>query len=234
MTTENRPKLLEQVRMRVRTKGYAKSTEKTYVYWNRDYILFHNKRHPAEMGAHEIEVCLTHLANGRHLSPSSQNQALNAIVFLYREILRIELPQTIQAVRAKQRERLPPVLPAEDVRAVLMYGSGLRVRECVELRIQDIDLTGGRIIVMDGKGRKDRATLLPESLKVPETDPKRTVHSSTGPRARIWPRHFAALSPQKVSASKPRILMAIPISRPYTISQSPRPVSGAGGMYSLR
>jgi site-specific recombinase XerD len=188
MTTESRPRLLDQVRGRVRTKGYAKSTEKTYVYWIRDYILFHNKRHPAEMGAHEIETYLSHLAQRRHLSPSSQNQALNAIVFLYREILRIELPQTIQAVRAKQHERLPPVLPVADVQAVLsamsgmpelasrlMYGSGLRVGECVELRIQDVDLAGGRIIVMDGKGRKDRVTLLPESLKAPLQEQIETV-----------------------------------------------------------
>jgi len=178
---EKRPKkLLDQVRDVIRLKHYSIRTEKAYVSWIRRYILFHNKRHPREMGSQEIEDFLTHLAVNENVAASTQNQAFNALLFLYREVLKIQLDDSIDAVRAKKPKRLPVVLTKEEVRQVidamsgvhqlmakLLYGSGLRLMECLRLRVKDIDFEQNQIFVRDGKGMKDRVTMLPDSLKAP-------------------------------------------------------------------
>ena len=173
-------KLLDQLRDTIRLKHYSYSTEKTYVHWARRYILYHNKRHPAEMGVAEIEAFLTHLAKDEHVSASTQNQALNALLFLYRNVLQIDLPVPLHALRAKRSEHLPTVLSKDEVARVLagmhglhqlmgklLYGCGLRLMECFHLRVKDIDFEQSQIIVREGKGEKDRATMLPASLIQP-------------------------------------------------------------------
>ena len=171
------PKLLDQVRDRIRVKHYSISTEKLYVQWIKRFILFHGKRHPAELGAAEVEAFLTHLAVDGHVSASTQNQALSALLFLYKEVLVMDLPWLENVVRAKRPVRLPVVLSRTEVRAVLvrmngvyalmanlLYGTGMRLMECVRLRIKDVDFGRGEIIVRDGKGAKDRVTMLPVSV----------------------------------------------------------------------
>ena len=179
-STPKSRKLLDQIRDAIRLKHYSYSTEKTYVHWARRYILFHNKRHPAEMGAVEIETFLTHLAKEDNVSASTQNQALNALLFLYRSVLKIDLAIPIHALRAKRSEHLPTVLSKEETAQVLsgvqglhqlmaklLYGSGLRLMECLRLRVKDIDFEQSQIIVREGEDEKDRATMLPSSLVEP-------------------------------------------------------------------
>jgi integron integrase len=170
-------KLLDRVRHAVRLKHYSTSTEKAYVSWARRYILFHNKRHPQEMGAAEIEAFLTHLAVDGKVAASTQNQALNALLFLYREVLRIELEDSIMPTYAQRRKNLPTVLTREQALQVIshlsgahrliariLYGSGLRLMECLRLRVKDLDFGQHQIIVRDGKGAKDRITPLPDAV----------------------------------------------------------------------
>ncbi|MBE9137616.1 integron integrase [Nodosilinea sp. LEGE 07088] len=173
---QKRPKkLLDQVSESMRLKHYAYRTEETYIQWIRRYILFHNKRHPREMGRPEIEAFLTNLAVNRQVAASTQNQALNAVLFLYREVLGIEIAG-INAVRANQPRNLPVVLTKAEALAILeridgaqqlvvklLYGSGLRLSEALQLRIKDLDFAQQQIIVRDGKGRKNRVTMLPVS-----------------------------------------------------------------------
>ena len=172
--------LLDQVRDAIRTLHYSIRTEEAYVLWARRFILFHGKRHPAEMGEAEVGAFLTHLAVERNVAASTQNQALGAILFLYREVLKQPLDWVDDVVRAKRPERLPVVLSAAEVRRVLegldgekwlatslMYGSGLRLLECLRLRVKDIDCGREQLMVRDGKGQKDRTTVLPESLHGP-------------------------------------------------------------------
>lgn len=176
MGTQKR-RLLDQVRDRIRRLRYSHRTEKAYVHWIRRFILFHDKRHPQEMGAEEVEAYLTHLAVKRQVSASTQNQALSAILFLYRQVLRVELPWMENIVRAKRPKRLPVVLSRGEVAAILsqlcepywlmgalLYGSGLRIGECLRLRIKDLDFDYRQITVRNGKGAKDRVTMLPDSL----------------------------------------------------------------------
>jgi integron integrase len=171
------PKLLDQVRDRIRVKHYSLRTEKQYVQWIKRFILFHGKRHPQEMGAAEVKAFLTHLAVEGNVSASTQNQALSALLFLYKEVLVIDLPWLDNVVRAKQPQRLPSVLTRTEVRTVLvwmsgiyglmanlLYGTGMRLMECVRLRVKDVDFERGEILIRDGKGAKDRVTMLPESL----------------------------------------------------------------------
>jgi integron integrase len=173
-------KLLDQLRDAIRLKHYSYSTEKTYIHWAKRYILFHNKRHPAEMGTDGIEAFLTHLAKDENVSASTQNQALNALLFLYRNVLQMDLPVSLHALRAKRSEQLPTVLSKDEVAKVLsgmqglrqlmvklLYGCGLRLMECMRLRVKDIDFEQSQIIVREGKGEKDRATMLPASLIQP-------------------------------------------------------------------
>ena len=171
------PKLLDQARSTLRRKHYSYQTEKCYLAWIRRFILFHNKKHPKTMGQKEIEAFLTHLAVEGKVAASTQNQALNAIVFLYKTVLTMPFDFPLQSVRAKRPKRLPTVLTREEalhvlgcmtgtnqLMAQLLYGSGLRVGECVRLRVKDLDLTLHQVIVRDGKGSRDRASVLPESL----------------------------------------------------------------------
>ncbi|GIK55182.1 MAG: integron integrase [Chloroflexota bacterium] len=175
---DNPPKkLLDQVADALRVRHYAYRTEQTYIQWIRRYILFHDKRHPREMGAAEIEAFLTHLAVEGQVAASTQNQGLSALLFLYREVLQQPLEQ-VEVVWAKKPQRLPTVLSQEEtcrliahllgthrLMAQLLYGSGLRLMECLRLRVKDIDFGQQHLIVRDAKGFKDRVTLLPSSLK---------------------------------------------------------------------
>jgi integron integrase len=169
-------KLLDQMRDVIRAKHYSYRTEATYLDWVRRFILFHQKRHPDQMGAPEIQAFLTHLAAQRKVAASTQNQALSAILFLYREVLHKEIEPVLLST-AKRPERLPTVLTrAETLQVIgqlnglhklmaqILYGSGLRLMECIRLRIKDIDFDYKTITVRDGKGEKDRVTPLPESV----------------------------------------------------------------------
>lgn len=171
-----KPKLLDQVRQTIRRKHYSLRTEQTYVDWIKRYIFFHHKRHPAEMGARETEMFLNHLAVEKKVAASTQNQALSALVFLYREVLRQEFDWMSNLERAKRPARVPVVLTETEVKrllanldgqnwlmASLLYGSGLRLMECVRLRVKDIDFEYRQIVVRDGKGNKDRVTMLPDT-----------------------------------------------------------------------
>ena len=173
---KQKPKLLDQLSGVMRLKHYSLKTEKSYVHWGRRFILFHKKRHPQEMGAPEVQAFLNYLAVDQHVSASTQNQALNALVFLYKHVIKKELG-TIDAIRARRPKRLPVVLTREETQKILsllsggnhlmasfLYGSGLRLMECLRLRIKDIDYSAKHIIVRDGKGSKDRVTILPETI----------------------------------------------------------------------
>ncbi len=178
---EQRPKkLLDQVRHAIRLKHYSIRTEEAYVTWIKRYILFHHKRHPNEMASAEIEAFLTHLAVQLKVAASTQNQALSALLFLYRNVLNMPLDLSIDAVRAKKPKRLPTVLTKEEtliviarlsdtqrLMAKLLYGGGLPLMECLRLRVKDLDFAQRQIIVRDGKGMDDRLTMLPESLIIP-------------------------------------------------------------------
>ena len=170
-------RLLEQVRDRVRTLHYSIRTEQSYIGWIKRFILFNNKKHPKEMGKLEVEAFLTHLAVNRKVSASTQNQALNAILFLYRQVLDIELPWLEDVTRAKKPVRLPVVLTTSEVCSLLsamdgvrglvaqlLYGTGMRLMESLRLRVKDIDFERKEIFVRNGKGGKDRVTVLPEKL----------------------------------------------------------------------
>jgi integron integrase len=178
----------------MRVRHYALRTEESYVNWIRRFILFHHKRHPAEMGAREIEEFLTHLAVRDHVSASTQTQALCALVFLYQEVLELEVG-SLDAVRARRPARVPVVLSRAEVRALLeavdgcqglyrlmsqvMYGSGLRLLECCRVRVKDMDLARGQIIVREGKGNKDRVVMLPRSLQAAlarQVEQRRELH----------------------------------------------------------
>jgi integron integrase len=174
------PKLLDQVRSELRLRHYSIRTEQAYLHWIKRFIIFHNKRHPSDMGEAEISQFLSHLAEGLNVAASTQNQALSAILFLYRDVLGLSLHQLNNVQRAKKPARLPVVFTREEIRSVLahlegtkwlivslLYGSGLRLMECLRLRIKDIDFQYNQITVRDGKGSKDRVTILPEPLKEP-------------------------------------------------------------------
>ena len=179
-TVEKKPKLLDQVRNTLRTKHYSIKTEKAYVHWIRRFILFHNKRHPKEMGEREINQFLTHLAVKEKVAASTQNQALCAIVFLYKQVLKIDLGDFGDITWAKKTAKLPVVFTREEVTkvlnqlsgtnlimAMLLYGSGMRLSECLQLRVKDIDFQYKQITVRSAKGEKDRVTLLPEYVIEP-------------------------------------------------------------------
>jgi len=174
------PRLLDQVRTRLRLLHYSYRTEQAYTAWIRQFILFHGKRHPAQMGAKDLEAFLSHLAVERHVSASTQSQALSALLFLYKQVLQVDLPWLDGVVRAKPSRRLPVVLSEAEVRSVLgglrgeywliaslLYGSGLRLMESLRLRVKDLNFPYLQILVRDGKGAKDRVTILPSGLVDP-------------------------------------------------------------------
>ena len=171
------PKLLDQVQARLRLKHYSLRTEAAYIGWIRRFILFHKKRHPKEMGKLEVEAFLSHLASAGRVSASTQNQALAACLFLYREVLELELPWLSDVTRAKVSQHVPCVLSLSEVRALLaymdgrewlmaslLYGTGMRLMECLRLRVKDVDFQRLEITVRQGKGGKDRRTMLPVKL----------------------------------------------------------------------
>ena len=168
------PKLLDRVRDAIRTRHYSRRTEEAYVHWIRRYIVFHDKKHPSEMGAPEISRFLTSLAVVRHVSASTQNQALSALMFLYKAVLGTEPGRIDQVPRARMPIRVPVVLSRDEVSRILkeltgkmwiigviLYGAGLRIQDCLELRIKDIDFDRHQIVVRRGKGQKDVRTMLP-------------------------------------------------------------------------
>lgn len=173
----NSPKLLDQVRDKIRLKHYSIRTEQAYTDWIKRYILFFGKRHPRDMGAREVEQFLTHLAVNGKVAASTQNQAKAALLFLYKEVLAIELPWLDNVEQAKAPKRLPVVLNRDENQAILLrlsgtphliasllYGTGMRIMECLRLRVQDVDFKRREILIRDGKGFKDRVTMLPQSL----------------------------------------------------------------------
>jgi len=174
-----KPKLLDILVDKIRLKHYSKSTEQTYYYWAKNYILFHNKKHPKDMGKVEIEQFLTHLAVEKNIAPSTQNQAFNALLFLYREVLEVDVSSfNIQSLRAKEKSRIPVVLSIEEVKQILanitginniivslLYGCGLRIKEALRLRIKDIDFSYNNIYIYDSKSDSDRIVPLPLKLK---------------------------------------------------------------------
>lgn len=178
--TVEAPRLLDQVKARLRVKHYSLRTEVAYIDWIKRFIWFHDKRHPKGMGAPEIEAFLSHLAVERSVSASTQNQAKSALLFLYKEVLGMDLPWLDNVTQAKVPKRMPVVLTKEEVQAVLvgmdgtlwliaslLYGSGLRVMESLRLRVKDLDLARREILVREGKGFKDRVTMLPVRLVEP-------------------------------------------------------------------
>lgn len=187
------PRLLDTVRARARRLGLSRRTEEAYVGWIRRFILANGKRHPREMGAREVEAYLTMLAAKCNVAASTQNQALSALLFLYREVLDVELPWMENIQRAKRPKRLPTVLSREEVHrllnsidgtsglvANLLYGSGLRLLEALRLRIHDVDFARRELMVRHGKGGKDRRTMLPAALIAPllaQVEEARRVHA---------------------------------------------------------
>lgn len=182
-TDHAKPKLLELLRTALRTRHYSQSTEQSYYHWVKRYVHFHNLRHPAEMAEPEMNAFLTHLAVTEKVSASTQNQALSALLFLYRRVLGREVGNLGEVMRARKPTRLPVVMTREEVKAVfanlsgdkwlmasLMYGAGLRLMECLCLRVQDLDFASNEVLVRDGKGAKDRITMLPVSLRKPLQD----------------------------------------------------------------
>ena len=188
------PRLLDRVRMEIRTRHYSVRTEQSYIQWIRRFICFHNKRHPQEMGEHEISAFLTWLAVERKVSASTQNQALSAILFMYQKALSRKLDRLDNIIRAKRPRHLPVVLTRSEVRILLaaipgvnglivrlLYGTGMRKMETLRLRVQDIDFGYRQILVRTGKGQKDRVTLLPDALVAPlhgQLKKTRTLHST--------------------------------------------------------
>ncbi|MFD1710637.1 integron integrase [Ottowia flava] len=174
------PKLLERLRVHLRTRHYSLRTEVAYVDWVRRFILFHDKRHPQDMGPSEVEAFLSHLAVDRQVAASTQNQAKSALLYLYKQVLGVELPWLDEVVQAKRPQRLPVVLTPSEVRDVLLhmngtpalvaqllYGTGMRLLEALRLRVKDVEFARREIVVREGKGNKDRVTVLPENLIAP-------------------------------------------------------------------
>lgn len=179
--SEKPPKLLDQLKRCIRDKHYSLRTEETYVYWARWFIRFHGLRHPAEMGGPEVQAFLSYLSNERSVSVSTYKQALCALLFLYKQVLQIELPWMEETHRPTRPPRRPTVLTPQEVDAViehmqegvyrlmarLLYGTGMRMMECLTLRVKDVDFTRREIIIREGKGFKDRVTMLPLVLAEP-------------------------------------------------------------------
>lgn len=197
-----KPRLLDEVRAELRARHYSPRTAKTYAGWIRRFILFHDKRHPAEMGEREVSQFLTHLAIRKQVAPATQNQALSALLFLYRRVFRTSLPWLEDVVRARPKKRIPVVMTRQEVRellshlkgtqwlmSVLLYGSGLRLMECVRLRVKDVDFAGRQLFIRAGKGGKDRRGLLPDRVHRPlreHLERVRAQHSADLHRDRGW------------------------------------------------
>jgi integron integrase len=227
------------VRAAARLRHYSRRTEAAYVAWIRRYIFFHGKRHPAELGAAEVTRFLSSLAVEGRVAASTQNQALGALLFLYRDVLELDLPWLDGVVRAKRPERLPVVLTREEVAAVLrpltgvprlmaslLYGSGLRLLECCRLRIQDIDFARNQIVVRGGKGDKDRVTMLPAVVKADLARHLQTVraqHERDLQRGAGWVELPGALARKYPNAGREWVWQWVfPATRPYRHSETGR------------
>jgi integron integrase len=217
---DQKPKLLDQMRQGLRTGHYSLRTERSYVDWARRYILFHQKRHPRTLAEAEVAQFLTHLAVDGKVAASTQNQALHAILFLYRQVLKKQLGQIENVARARRPQRLPTVLMPEEVQRVLslmqgthqliarlLYGSGLRLLEGCRLRVKDVDFERNQILVRDGKGEKDRVTMLPLQIKE---------------ALREHLKRVKALHENDLKAGKGRVLL------PYALDASILPPVGSG------
>jgi integron integrase len=180
VVTQDSPKLLDRMRAEIRVRHYSIRTEETYLDWARRFILYHNKQHPKNLGADHVQAFLSYLALERNVSSSTQNQAKSALLFLYRDVLHVELPWLDEVVSAKMGKRLPVVLTSNEIRrllngmsgtmgliSTLLYGTGMRLLEGLRLRVKDIEFERREIIVREGKGNKDRVTVLPENLILP-------------------------------------------------------------------
>jgi len=180
VVSQDSPKLLDRMRAEIRLRHYSIRTEETYLDWAHRFILFHKKRHPKDMGADEVQAFLSHLAVNRNVAASTQNQAKSALLFLYRDVLLIELPWLDEVIAAKMGKRLPVVLTQTEMRSLLnamsgtmglvaslLYGTGMRLLEGLRLRVKDIEFERREIVVREGKGNKDRVTVLPENLILP-------------------------------------------------------------------
>lgn len=180
IVSQDSPKLLDRMRAEIRVRHYSIRTEETYLDWARRFILYHNKQHPKDLGADHVQAFLSYLALERNVSSSTQNQAKSALLFLYRDVLHVELPWLDEVVSAKMGKRLPVVLTSNEIRrllngmsgtmgliSTLLYGTGMRLLEGLRLRVKDIEFERREIIVREGKGNKDRVTVLPENLILP-------------------------------------------------------------------
>jgi integrase len=232
-----KPGLLAVAREKMRARHFALRTEQSYLQWIRRYIRFHPGKHPRELGATGVEQFLTHLANDRKVSAATQNQALHALLFLYRNVLGIELPW-LNITRAQTHKHLPVVLTRMEVRSLLsglegtpwlvanlLYGSGLRLMECLRLRVKDVLLERGEVIVREGKGGKDRVTMLPASLEAPlrthldrlrewyQEERRRQRPGVSLPAAPATPRRLIASGAgTQIPAGKQPVGVAIPVS----------------------
>ena len=232
-----RSKLLDRVRRQIRLRHYSVRTEESYVAWIRRFVLYSGRRHPAGMGEREISQFLSSLAVGRKVTASTQNQALNAILFLYREVLGQDLPWLENVVRAKASRRLPVVLTQEEVQrvldqlcgtpklmAMLLYGSGLRLLECLTLRVKDADLGANQIVVRGGKGARDRITLLPQAIKpelIRQLEAGRAQHESDLAEGAGWVALPGALGRKYPNAGREWAWQWVfPATRVYTDRES--------------
>jgi integron integrase len=221
----------------LKRRSYSRRTEEAYVGWAARFILFHGKRHPDTMGAAEVTSFLTSLAVDRNVSPSTQNQALSAILFLYREVLRSDLPWLDDIVRARTARRLPVVLSKDEVRtilghldgthalmAALLYGAGLRLLECARLRVKDVDFGASQIVVRGGKGDRDRVTLLPATTRDPlrlQIERARRQHEEDLAHGAGWVELPAALGRKYPNAGREWAWQWVfPATRTYTHAQT--------------
>jgi integron integrase len=206
-------KLMDEIRRAMRLHHYSFETEKSYTQWIRRYILFHGKRHPRELGARDIENYLSHLATTVKVSASTQNQALSALLFLYKKVLDQDLPWLNEIVRAKRPTRVPTVLSRREVARILdamqgkywlmaslLYGSGLRIIECLRLRIKDFDFDHLQLTIRDGKGHKDRRTMMPEKLI---------------PHIRQQMNHVRSIYDEDIRKGRPSVSIPYAIDRKY-------------------
>ena len=223
------PKLLERMRQHLRTRHYSIRTEEAYIDWARRFILFHDKRHPQDMGAAEVGVFLTHLAVDRQVSASTQNQAKAALLYLYKQVLGVDLPWLDEVVQAKRPRRLPVVLTPSEVRtllqhmdgttgliAELLYGTGMRLLEGLRLRVKDIEFARREIVVREGKGGKDRVTVLPANLIAPlqaQLHKARALHEKdlAAGLGRVYLPHTLAV---KYPRRRPHLGLAVGVSVP--------------------
>jgi len=230
---DDRPRLLDQVRAAIRARHYSRRTEAAYVHWIRRFVLFHGKRHPALLGGPEIGEFLGHLARARRVAPSTQTQALSALLFLYRHVLRVEIARLEDVPRARPRRPLPVVLSRAEVAAVLdgipdlpglvarlLYGTGLRLLEALRLRLKDLDFARHQIAVRDGKGARDRVALLPAALAGPlraQRDAAAAQHARDLARDRGWVELPTAIDRKYPNAGRePAWQWLFPATRTYT------------------